>query len=98
MRCHSTTGRTVDEAFAEGQPVKASRKISNIGQRPDGGHRATGPTVASRVVVQIESASYRLRERANLIQFSADLNATAAPKKRRGKPPQNKGGSIYNFG
>ena len=50
------------------------------------------------VVVQIESASYRLRERADLIQSPADLNATAAPKKRRGKPPQNKGGSIYNFG
>ena len=31
-------------------------------------------------------------------QFAFYDIGMAAPKKRRGKPPQNKGGSIYNFG
>ena len=50
------------------------------------------------IVVQIEGASYRLRAHSDLIQSSASLNATVAPPKRRGRPPQNKGGLIYNSG
>ena len=46
------------------------------------------------IVVQTEGASYRLREHADLIDCleNDSMNPHTAPKKRRGRPPRNKGG------
>ena len=52
------------------------------------------------IVIQIEGASYRLRAHSDLIRTEVlkSTNLAAAPKKRRGRPPKNKGGLIYITG
>ena len=52
------------------------------------------------IVIQIEGASYRLRAHSDLIRTEVlkSTNLAAASKKRRGRPPKNKGGLIYNPG
>ena len=52
------------------------------------------------IVIQIEGASYRLRAHSDLIRSGAVkfTEMTAAPKRRRGRPPKNKGGLIYTNG
>ena len=52
------------------------------------------------IVIQIEGASYRLRAHSDLLlDSSVGQPLSAAPKKRRGRPPKSKKeGLVYNLG
>ena len=52
------------------------------------------------IVIQIEGASYRLRAHSDLLlDCSVGQPLSAAPKKRRGRPPiSKKEGLVYNLG
>ena len=50
------------------------------------------------IVIQIEGASYRLRAHSDLIRTEVLKSTNLAAAPRRGRPPKNKGGLIYNTG